>query len=165
MLFKPWSILFLGLNSPIVLKRSFPSCFCFLKKGYFSSDNSFAANLNLQLFRFFREWWYWRAIRGDAALWRLLWQRSWLVRFLRLLPNTWSAVFYRRALALYQRYGSRSDISIELVIFEKKLCAQIRTRDGGKITIDEEVCDSFPNSRKPCETVVPDVKCLELQLQ
>lgn len=165
MLFKPWSILFLGLNSPIVLKRSFPSSFRFLKRGYSSPENMFAPNLNLQLFRFFRKWRYWRAIRGDAALRWLFWQRSRFNRFFRFFPDSWSAVFYRRALALYQRYRSWPDISIKLVIFKQKLRAQIWTRDGGKVTIDKEVCDSLPNSRKPCEAVVPDVKCLELQLQ
>ena len=74
-------------------------------------------------------------------------------------------MFYRRAFALYQRYGSWPDISIKLVVFKQKLRAQIRTRDGGKVAIDEEVCDSLPNSWKPCETVVPDVKCFELQLR
>jgi len=74
-------------------------------------------------------------------------------------------MFYWRTLFFYQRYRSGSDIRIELVVFQKKLRSQIRTRDGGKITIDEEVCDSLPNSRKPCEAVVPDVKCLERKLQ
>ena len=70
-----------------------------------------------------------------------------------------------RSLALYQGDRHWSNFGIKLVVAEQELRAQIRSGDGGKVAIYQEVCDSLPNTRKSRETVIADVQRLELKLE
>ena len=71
----------------------------------------------------------------------------------------------RRSLALDEGDRHWSNIRVEFVVPEQKFRAQIWPGDGGKVAIDQEVCDSCPYTRKSGETVVADVQAFELELE
>ena len=70
-----------------------------------------------------------------------------------------------RSLALDEGDRHGSNIRVEFVVPEQKFRAQIWPGVGGKVAIDQEVCDSSPNTRKSSETVVADVEAFELELE